>query len=65
MTKGRMLSLAGRVAVVTGAGGALGSAAARQLEELGAQVVLNYNHTAVEGQHVFQADVSTAAGAQA
>jgi 3-oxoacyl-[acyl-carrier protein] reductase len=60
-----MLSLAGKVAVVTGASGALGSAAARQLEELGAQVVLNYNRTPVEGQHVFQADVSSAAGVQA
>jgi 3-oxoacyl-[acyl-carrier protein] reductase len=60
-----LISLDGKVAVVTGASGALGSAAARQLEELGAQVVLNYNRTPVEGPHVFQADVSTAAGAQA
>jgi 3-oxoacyl-[acyl-carrier protein] reductase len=60
-----VLSLSGKVALVTGASGALGSAAARQLAELGAQVVLNYNRTAVEGEHVFQADVSTAQGAQA
>jgi 3-oxoacyl-[acyl-carrier protein] reductase len=60
-----MLSLSGKVAVVTGAGGALGSAAARQLAELGAEVVLNRNRTPIEGKHVVQADVSTAEGAQA
>jgi 3-oxoacyl-[acyl-carrier protein] reductase len=60
-----MFSLKGKVAVVTGASGALGSAAARQLQDLGATVIRNYNRTPVEGQHVFQADVSTAQGAQA
>src|SRR6266571_2404129 len=60
-----MLSLDGKVAVVTGASGALGSAAARQLTELGARVVLNYNRTRPDGEHAFQADVSTTDGAQA
>ena len=58
-------SLAGKVAIVTGASGALGSATARLLEELGAQVVLNYNRTPIEGTHALQADVSTSQGAQA
>jgi 3-oxoacyl-[acyl-carrier protein] reductase len=60
-----MLSLTGRVAIVTGASGALGSAAARQLGELGARVVWNYHSARPDGEHVFQADVSTAHGAQA
>ncbi len=60
-----MLSLAGKVAVVTGASGALGSAAARQLAALGAAVIWNYNITRPDAELVFQADVSTAAGAQA
>jgi 3-oxoacyl-[acyl-carrier protein] reductase len=64
MTKG-MLSLAGKVAVVTGASGALGSAAARLLAELGATVVWNYNRTAPRAEHAVQADVSTPEGAQA
>lgn len=59
-----MLSLAGKVAIVTGASGALGSAAARQLAELGAQVVWNYHRTPPQAEHTFQADVSTAEGAQ-
>ena len=60
-----MLDLSGKVAVVTGASGALGSAAARQLQELGATVVWNYNRTRPEAEHAFQADVSTSQGAQA
>src|SRR5579883_351487 len=60
-----MLNLSGKVAVVTGASGALGSAAARQLQELGATVVWNYNRTRPEAEHAFQADVSTSQGAQA
>jgi 3-oxoacyl-[acyl-carrier protein] reductase len=60
-----VLSLAGKVAVVTGASGALGSAAARQLAALGAAVIWNYNITRPDAELVFQADVSTAAGAQA
>lgn len=60
-----MLSLGGKVALVTGASGALGSAAARQLSELGAQVVWNYNRTRPDAEYAFQADVSTAEGAQA
>ena len=51
--------------MVTGASGALGSAAARQLAELGAIVVWNYNRSGVEAEHAFRADVSTAEGAQA
>jgi 3-oxoacyl-[acyl-carrier protein] reductase len=68
-----MLSLAGRVAIVTGASGALGSATARQLAELGASVVLNYNHNpagADAAAHAigarastFAADVTSAEGA--
>jgi 3-oxoacyl-[acyl-carrier protein] reductase len=70
-----MLSLDGRVAIVTGASGALGSAAARLLAELGAAVVLNYNRNpggAEDAAHAigaqartFAADVSTVDGAQA
>ena len=68
-----MLSLAGKVAVVTGASGALGSAAARQLAELGAKVVLNYKRNAAPAEAAAKdidglaiaADVSTADGAQA
>jgi len=69
-----MLSLAGRTAIVTGASGALGSAAACQLAELGATVVLNYHRNAAgaedmahaigERARTFAADVSTSAGAQ-
>jgi 3-oxoacyl-[acyl-carrier protein] reductase len=67
-----VLSLNERVAVVTGASGALGSAAARQLAQLGARVVLNYNRNpspaealAKEiGGAAFAADVRTADGAQ-
>ncbi|HLG72420.1 MAG TPA: 3-oxoacyl-ACP reductase FabG, partial [Chloroflexota bacterium] len=39
--------------------------AARQLQELGATVVWNYNRTRPEAEHAFQADVSTSQGAQA
>jgi 3-oxoacyl-[acyl-carrier protein] reductase len=68
-----VFSLAERVAVVTGASGALGSAAARQLAECGARVVLNYNRhpepaekLALEiGGKALAADVSTGEGAQA
>ncbi|HEX6512204.1 MAG TPA: 3-oxoacyl-ACP reductase FabG [Chloroflexota bacterium] len=60
-----MLSLDGKVAVVTGASGALGAAAAAKLAEQGAEVVRNYNRTRPEGERLFQADVSTAEGAQA
>jgi 3-oxoacyl-[acyl-carrier protein] reductase len=68
-----MLSLAGKVAVVTGASGALGSATARQLAELGAKVVVNYHRNAAAAQSMameldglaIAADVSTAAGALA
>ena len=59
------LTLSGRVAIVTGASGAIGSAAARHLETLGATVVLNYNRTRPDGPHAVQADVSSADGAQA
>jgi 3-oxoacyl-[acyl-carrier protein] reductase len=68
-----VFSLDQRVAVVTGASGALGSAAARQLAGLGARVVLNYNHNPGPAQALARdidgaalaADVSTPAGAQA
>ncbi|HLY67563.1 MAG TPA: 3-oxoacyl-[acyl-carrier-protein] reductase [Chloroflexota bacterium] len=68
-----MHSLADRVAIVTGASGALGSAAARELAGMGAKVVLNYNRNPtsaealagdIEGR-AFAADVSTVEGAQA
>lgn len=73
-----MISLADKVAVVTGASGALGAAAAKRLAAQGAAVVLNYNTHAEAVQQcqeairqeggkaeVIQADVSTQAGAEA
>ena len=57
--------MSGRVAVVTGASGALGTATATRLQEMGATVVRNYHHTQPQDDHAFQADVSTAEGAQA
>ncbi|MDE3074585.1 MAG: 3-oxoacyl-[acyl-carrier-protein] reductase [Chloroflexota bacterium] len=73
-----MLSLVDRVAIVTGASGALGAAAARQLASLGAGVVVNYHRNAEPAlscvaaireaggrASAVQADVSTPAGADA
>ncbi len=73
-----MFSLTDKVAVITGASGALGAAAAQQLAAQGAAVILNYNtraeavrtcQEAIRQQggkaEVIQADVSTQAGAEA
>ena len=72
-----MMSLAGKVAVVTGASGALGAAAAEQLGRAGAAVVLNYHRNAAGAgaaaeriqraggkAETVQADVSTPDGAE-
>ncbi|MDE3075311.1 MAG: 3-oxoacyl-[acyl-carrier-protein] reductase [Chloroflexota bacterium] len=62
------MRLDGKVAIVTGAGGTLGGAIARQLVQQGADVVLNYHNESVaafaDATRPCQADVSTGAGAQ-
>ncbi|MBS1254197.1 MAG: 3-oxoacyl-[acyl-carrier-protein] reductase FabG [Anaerolineales bacterium] len=63
------ISMEGRIAVVTGAGGGIGSAISRRLAAAGAKVVLNYRQSeggtkavaeslAGDGHMVIQADVS-------
>jgi 3-hydroxybutyrate dehydrogenase len=54
--------LSGRAAILTGAAGGIGSAIRTLLEESGAQVL---PVDLVEGEGVFQADISTKAGNQA
>jgi 3-oxoacyl-[acyl-carrier protein] reductase len=45
-------ALTGKVALVTGGGGGIGSAICRRLAEAGAQVVINYNSNAAKAQAV-------------
>lgn len=45
-------TLTGKVALVTGGGGGIGSAICRRLAEAGAQVVINYNNNAAKAQAV-------------
>ena len=45
-------TLTGKVALVTGGGGGIGSAICRRLAEVGAQVVINYNNNAAKAQAV-------------
>ena len=59
----RRTELAGKVAIVTGAGRGIGAAAARALGEAGASVVVNYASSKDTAMQVVQ-DIR-AAGAQA
>ena len=46
------MNLQGKVAVVTGASGGIGSATARRLAEAGCEVVVGYNSRAAEAEKV-------------
>src|SRR5690242_17891487 len=72
----KLLDLSGRVAIVTGASGGIGSGIARRFGEAGASVVCHYNARKEAADNVvaaieaaggkaaaIQADVSTGAGA--